>query len=284
MRKATLGAILAVVALAPISAGRSWTLIECGPENAVSWSEFRKKMQEASPGSPIYVPHPFPNTREKVIENFLNQYHEIWPRSSDLFEEEKPLAAAIAKGDVRFDILRVENWTGNRCGDEQERKFYYLLRIFNSAGTELARAALAESGLWATNAYATAAERAEPPARQARRLPAPAEAAKDLRARFGVSGSSPQYVASGGHVRCDLTAPCLAVRAGGSVYILSPKMNELFEIPAKARRARFDRRLLGPAQVTRGLRQMADSLGPEERMFDLGGMTFTVARRVQPKP
>lgn len=260
-----------------------WALVECGPEENKRWGELKKKMLAARPGSPLYVPHPFPRSDQQVVQNFLYQFHEIWPPAAELLKAEQPLALAIRKGDIRFEVLRVDNWSLTRCSPDEEKTFYFLLRIFDPSGIELARAAVSESGLWARSAYATAAEQTQPISQQLARLPSPEAAARGLRERFRIDGlSSPQYVTTtGGNLHCPATAPCLAVRSGESVYILRDQ--ELFEIPGKGRRARFDTRAGALAEVSsRKLHEMADSLGPEERVVALGAEVYAVARRVKP--
>lgn len=46
-----------------------WNLALCGPEHTASRQSFREALVRARPESPKYVPHPFPQTPDQVVED-----------------------------------------------------------------------------------------------------------------------------------------------------------------------------------------------------------------------
>jgi hypothetical protein len=130
----------------------------------------------------------------------------------------------------------------------------------------------AESGLFVSSINLPVSDAVEPSAN--RILPTPPIAMKELNQALGLDGIDPQYIATFGTISCDMAFPCLAFHQGSSSYILYHR--ELWEVSPR-----------GP-HLTRGKevgtldknREELDKLTSDEPLVSLGGVHWTVARKV----
>ena len=257
------------------AAAEGWGLADCAPDRAEVWQRSREEMAEAKPGSPIYVPKPFPRSDAEVIEDYLYQYSDIWAdtKPAELAPVERRVFEGIEAGALRFEVARVENWTPLRCNTERERKVSYLVRIFDASGAEIARTALEQSGLFVATATAPETEEALAP------LHGLDQAPELVSSRFNVTGAVPQYVETFGTLRCPVLAPCVALRAGDDVLIL--RGEELFEIRAAAEFLSLSRELATQEAKEAHLRTLDEA---RERLVSLGGDAFAVAQKLEASP
>ncbi len=269
--------VTGIALLVGASAAAAWSLVDdCQPQEYQKWQAFKEDVRGAKPGSPLYVPYPFPQTDDEVIADYLYHYRQMWSgaRYEELPEEERTVFAGVEKGTLRFIVVRVENWTPLRCRAQKKVEFYFLLRIFiTDGGREISRAALTDAGFFAMGAPLTT----DAPITR-NRLPSIAEAQRSLAAELKIQGELAQYVATFGTtaLRCPPVAPCAVFRVGAETYLL-PVGGGWFVIPENRRELSADLEL---ATIERR-NDLLRSLTPEERLVSLGGQHFTVARLIK---
>ncbi len=160
-----------------------------------------------------------------------------------------------------------------RCAWQHNEAFFFVVQVIDSAnGTEISRAVVAESGLFVSSINLPVSDAVEPSAN--RILPTPQIAMKEIDQALGLDGINPQYIATFGTISCDMAFPCLAFHQGSSSYMLYHR--ELWEVSPR-----------GP-HLTRGKevgtldRNQAElnKLTSDERLVSLGGVHWTVARKV----
>ena len=274
--------LMTVIATAFLGAAQAgaWPIAECGSEQATAWAAYESSVRAAKPGSPLYLPKPFPKTRAEILKDYLYQYHSIWSDtpSDQLPPDELPVFQSIQQNSVRFEIVPVENWTTMRCNRQQKDASYNLIRIFDSeSGAELARTALSASGFILVTVNATEEQRSEPLAKQQGRLMKLDAALAKAKGEFKVTGTGAQYVSTFGTLRCRPFAPCIAFRNGADSYIFSSE-GELFRLGANGRRLALGKDMKSPEAATAVLQ----SLGATERLMSLGGQALGVVQRVAP--
>lgn len=256
-----------------------WSLASCDPSGENGWQAFEHAMRTAKPGSPVYVPFPFPRTEDETVRDYLHQYWSVVKGMApgNMQPNEARVMAALSAGKITFQIMRVENWTVTRCREEQKRDFFNLVRVFERGGrTELTRAVLNDSGLLVTwnNLPADAPGHV---ASQSRTLRPPAMVVSELSSALGLSAEDPQYVVTFGTspLTCIFTHPCLAFHHGGLSYILFD--DQIFEISTSGPKLKLGRDVGTPTEES-----LLNRLGPDEKLVSLGGPAFTIARRVDP--
>jgi hypothetical protein len=280
MRLATLILGLGLAINVPLRAA-PWVLADCGAEGQTAWQVFEQSVRTAKPGSHLYVPKAYPQTDPAAIMDFLYQYrslHRDQLETAHLPVNESLLAQGIANSTVTYQVLRVENWSPLRCGREQRRNYFILIRVFDVAsGAEIARAALAPSGLYASYVTFRDAEMAEPAAAQRDRIMDPAQAMQVADAQFNVKGQSPEYVATWGTIYCPMTSPCLAFKQANDAYIVYK--SALYKVNSGPLLAVG--KDLGTPEINKAL---LESLAANERLVSLGGPIYTTAREVAHTP
>jgi hypothetical protein len=268
-----------LVATALRLAADPWSLAECQPEDQAKYDRFAAAVRSAAPGSTLYVPKPYPTTPPQVIADFLYQYESFHFERADakkLLPGEAALLQAVLQSTVTFKVVRVENWTGSRCGREQRSDFFYLVRVFDAAsGVELSRATLNASGLLSVRTNATSQYPFRP-------LPDPAATMQQVGAAYGIKGDSPQYIVSLGTLFCEFTEPCVAFRQGDDAFIFHehPRLaTALFNIAGTTPRLKLKpgERLDSPVRQA-VLPMRTDGT---EHLMPLGANTWTIAREVK---
>ena len=271
--KAKILGLMVLLVCAPLAAA-PWSLAYCDPAGEPGWQAFELAMRAATPGSTVYVPVPFPRTLDQVVQDYLFQYWSILKGLSAKNPYEPRVMSDLTSGKVRYEVLRIENWTITRCHKEQKRDFYNLLRVFEPDGTEVTRAVINDSGLMTTWNNMPAAVPG-PVASQSRALPPAAAAMAQLNSEFGLNGVDTEYVATGGTIDCLATHPCLAFHQAGLSYVAFG--DQIFEVSAGGARLTLGKEVGSPAEEAT-LRLLA----PGERLFSLGGKRFTIGREVDP--
>jgi hypothetical protein len=274
------GSILA--GLTAVAAGASpWTLGDCRPADQAKYDRFVATVKAAPPGSPIYIPKPYPASDAQVIGNFLYQYKSLHRERADpakLPRGESALIAGITASTVTYTVQRVENWGADRCGREEKREFFHLVTIHDAAsGAEIARVTVSPSGLWAAKTISVGAQIAPLP------LTAPRDALRKVGEAYGLRGEEPQYVVTIGSIYCGFTTPCLAFRQGNDAYLYVHERPEgsLFKIAATEPRIALNP---GDVQAARPGTLPALRTDGSERLILLGGSTWTIARKVPSPP
>jgi hypothetical protein len=251
----------------------------CSPEDQLKYAQFEQAVRTASPGSTVYVPKPYPTTDPQVIQDFLYQYKSLHREKADpkrLPQGELALLNGIRDSTVTFILERVADWTPGHCGKEQKNDFLYLIRVFDAAsGAEISRVTLRTSGLWSSKSNASSSAPFAP-------LPPPEVATRQVAAAYGIQGEDPQHFVSLGSIYCPWSAPCLAFRQGKDTYVFH-RADGLFRIAGTE--PRF---VLKPGEPIEAAHQegilLALRADGTERLFHLGGTTWTIARKVISPP
>lgn len=250
-----------------------WNLASCGPENAASRKSFREALVRAQPDSPKYVPHPFPQTPDQVVEDFVAYHRKAWADTpfASLPPAEQRFFAAVDEDRIRFQVTRVANWTPSRCGPKEEKDFYFLVRFFDeTSGEEITRVAVDEAGH-----VARVAHRPEDGA-----LPELPELEQRIHAAATAHGWKPsagQYVALWGSFRCDEMSPCVGFRVGPRAYLL--RGEHLYRIATEKPRFSVREEMATVASKRRFLDAFE---GGPEKVITLGHDVMAVAVPVPP--
>lgn len=271
MRYPSLLALLLASAL-PARAAAPWNVAPCTTEHAQAWRQFSQQVRSARPGSPVYVPKPFPVNDQQVIEDFLHQHRDIWSDTpaDQLRPEEKRFFAAIDSGRARFEVVRVVNWTPLRCGPKQQRPLYFVVRVFEpGTGTEVTRAALNDTGLLSRVRHRSV-DHDFPPLADLQ------AATTKAQTQVRPTADSAQYVTTWGSLECDLLDPCVALRDGSDV-LLKHKAG-LYRISSQSPRLSFQRDVT--AQRRPEIVKKLDQSG--KKLVSLGQDVFTTATRIAP--
>ncbi len=188
-------------------------------------------MRTAEPGDPSYVPFPYPATVGQVIEDFEQWFFRGLNRRPAFEEGNRGsrIYDAIRAGEAIYQVRPVINWSPGRCAPLGFRPHHYLLRVLTPQGKEMARAALAHTGIVA--GYGSL-----PPSHQA--AIGVGRAAAILEAHGVEAPESVQRVSlSGLGWTCSIIHPCFAARSGDHIYVVYGGVDAgLYEILADSRR------------------------------------------------
>ena len=266
-----------VVVFLAADPGFAWNLVECPPEVVQTWALPDQALRAAKPGSPLYLPRPFPKGKEEVLADYVYEFQRLLKdmRAASLPKGAAAVLDGIRQGTLRYDVLRIVNWSPTRCVKARRLDVYHLIRVIDGrSGLEITRSVLDESGHLGVISSTMEDERGDSLQRQATRLRPAEEEMRSVASRFKVMGEAPQYVTTFGSLRCPTVTPCLAFRGGGHVY-LDSYQGEPFEIDPKGRRWEMGKDVGTPEMNAPILK----SIGPEGRLVSLGGKVFTTARR-----
>lgn len=258
----------------------SWYLENCSTtgDAARSRAEYRSSLQKATPGTALYTPNAFPSSDSQVVENFLYYHKNAFSATSwaELPAPDRRFFELLEQDQLRFEVLKVVNWNGLRCGPRKERAFFHVIRAFDRAsGEELLRASVEDNGH-------VARVRHKP---QEGVLPAISPISgvvSSVAGRFGLRPANPQYVSTWGTLRCDEVQPCVAFQAGGTSYLaINREGAPVYRIEGASRRLSLSRDLT-PAQRDAHLKSLR-KLGQD--LVSLGFDAFVPATRVvEPRP
>jgi len=266
---------LLFLAAVPLS---GWNLVECPPEVVGTWAVPDQALRAAKPDSALYLPKPFPKGRDEVLADYVYEFQRLLKDTpaASLPNGAAKVLEGLRKGTLRYDVLRIVNWSPTRCLKERRLDAYHLIRVIDGrSGMEITRSVLDESGRLGVISSTMEDERGDSLQRQAKRLRPPDEEMRSTASRFKIRGEAPQYVTTFGTLRCPNITPCLAFRGGGRVYLVSYE-GELFEIDQKGRRLEMGKDI-GSSEMNEPILK---SIGPDGRLVSLGGKVFTTARRV----
>jgi hypothetical protein len=236
-------------------------------------------LREAKPGSSLYLPKPFPKSKEEVLADYAYEFQRLLKdmRAASLPKGAAAVLDGIRQGTLRYDVLRIVNWSPTRCVKARRLDAYHLIRVIDGrSGKEITRSVLDESGHLGVISSTMEDERGDSLQRQAARLRPPEEEMRSAASRFRMRGEAPQYVTTFGTLRCPNVTPCLAFRSGGHVYLAAYDGN-LFQVDRKGRRLEMGKDI-GTPELNAPIVQ---SIGPEGRLVSLGGKEFTTARKVK---
>jgi hypothetical protein len=182
-----------------------------------AWRDYAAAVKRSRPDSPFYTPHPFPTTDAEIIANFKYVYFEkLYEPRDKLPAGEQNVYKALKEGRLRFEVVRVENWTLYRCTSKQPSPFYSLLRLLDQTGREVARSVQTSTGHFVVHNNLSQPLPSLPPLDQVSSF---------LRARFGRTEQidQAQYVSLDGLPYCRghrPDAPCVAFKAAGKLYLI----------------------------------------------------------------
>ncbi len=280
MRPRIVGPSLVLVAVACLAfsdrlGATPWNLMSCDSSGEAQWRAFEQAVRMAKPGSTLYVPKPYPTGDQEVIADYLDQWASLHRKAQNLKPpHEEQVAKEIRSGKLSYHVMRVQNWTGMRCGRQHKRDFYYLVRAFEiEGGDEITRALIADSGHLVTwmNLPASVPGPVEP---SARLLPPTTTAMDRINQEFGIQGTDPEYVTTYGTIDCDFVFPCLAFQEHGLSYVVY--RHEVFEVSVKGPKL-LQGRDVGTLATNE---KLFPTLATNERLISLGGPVWTVARKV----
>ena len=246
-----------------------WFLESCPAAFDIEAAKFAQAVRRARPGSPVYVPHPYPKTEHAVFANFVEQFREM---SFD-DEPERDLRALLDQQLIRYEVVEVAEWQ-MRCRPirgTSDRRF--LLRLFHvGTGEEVGRMTLHESGLLGTLNFSDDGE----PIRLAdgHNIESFDEAAAAARAA-GINPKDLQYITLGGGIACYDAMPCIAFRQGGKVFFY--RSGKLYELEHE--KVRVDAQRFGGETPERAA--AIKMLRPGERFVTLGGLNMTIAKPIR---
>jgi hypothetical protein len=273
--------LLALLCLAGGAAATPWSLTSCDPAGEPRWHAFEQEVRTARPGSTLYVPKPYPKTDVQVVADYLAQYRSLHfetKASNQLPANEGRLIDGIRNQTLTYQVMRMENWTQMRCGNQHKQDHYNVIRVFDAAsGVEISRAVAEESGLLVTwmNLPTTAPGPAVEPL--ARDLPTPDAAMAQVNTEFGLQGADPEWVATWGTLPCSFIFPCLAFHQNGLSYLFSH--HEVFEVSVNGPEL-ISGRDVGTSVTNE---KLLPTLTSDERLVSLGGPAWTIARKASPE-
>lgn len=187
-----------------------------------SWKRFSETVRSARPGSSVYAPKPYPQSRADILEDFEYAFRSTLvgnTPASELPEGVADVYRALERGTLDIEILRVENWGLSRCGGGKLKPFSHLLRLRErESGREIGRITVHDSGLWGQ--FRPIPESAEGHASLT--IPPLADFQGFLSRQFGFRQpvQKIQYVAADGLSHCSPVVPCVAFQAQGKVYLV----------------------------------------------------------------
>jgi hypothetical protein len=243
----------------------AWSAAPCDGTTLAKRAAFAAKVRSAKPGNPVYVRLPFPKTNNDVIADLVEQFVSIYDGHASRFSA---ITDAMKRGAIRYDVVRVEDWTPARCASAGNfGDFYWLLVLHDaSTGSVVARARVFESGLLGDLALAESVD-----AKQ--QLPDAGSVLSSLKTH-GVNARDAQFVTAYGTLTCHELLPCVASRDDNGLYLQHG--NDLYVLPAGGRRISFHAELAGGQ-----MKRAAEKLAADERFVSLGGDAFVVAKRLK---
>lgn len=251
---------------------RDWALGSCD-EAALAESRARAeaRVRGAEKGSAEWVPYPYPTMPEQIVENVLASHRRAFSDvvASELPEADRRFFALADQGGLRPEIVRVADWTPNRCDPRMPRYGDWLVRFFAADGEEVTRVLVHDNGLIGRLRHASASYRFPP----LPELGAPESFGSKLSPAEQASG---QYVALWGPHACDAISPCPAWRFRGGVVVL--RGEEWLRVDEDSERISFAGELLGDAKSA-----TVDRVAREGRqLISLGGDLWVAAERWSP--
>ena len=288
MSRLTLPGQLSLLALLAISApSHGWVPVDCRDRAQeirqldkdskshleTSRQEYQDKVRKATPGSPLYTPHPFPRTLTEMAANFKYAYFERLFSGvplEKLPERERTIYKALKENRLRVEAVRVEEWTLSRCSKMVPTPYFFLLRFFDpESGQEVGRSTQNFAGIMGM--YSQGSTPLE--------IPALSNVQSILRTRFGrvMRAEQAQYVRVSGLPYCDDHSPCIAFKSGAKIYLLDAG-KLLYEVaPDAPRKSVLARRQQAAQEGLRGLTRLgAQGDNPEITL----GFEWVVARLV----
>lgn len=196
------------------------SLAEGSKSAEASWREFAESVRRAEPGSTGYAPYPYPRTKAQVIADFEYAFRHILIRDTepeDMLEGDRKIDRALRRGELRVDVVRVENWDLGRCSLRRPLIFLHLLRLYDAAGSEIARFTVNDTGLWGQSSFGPTPSREE-----WNGAILDLEDLEEVLKGLGFAGpvTAPQYVYAGGLPVCSPVTPCIAFRSKGDIFLL----------------------------------------------------------------
>ena len=241
---------------------------------------FESQLRTAQPGSPLYIPKPFPINSSEIREDLIPQVEVFLKnRVPYISTGQQQVREAIDLLTLHIGVVKEANWHTARCSQSRSREWIYLLRLIDTArGIEIARAIMEENGL--LNAIAYPVDRTNPV--WSRPIPTLSEAESALNRAVGKVVDI-QYISSYGSLGCPDLMPCVAGRiAGGDGYAVLAQRG-IYTFDAASRR--IDRRPNGTSreEILAGLNRV-HPLAPNEATTSDGGLVDIVATKVAERP
>lgn len=254
-----------------------WFLEQCPESFDAKASKLASDLRQAEPGSPVYVPYPFPKTDHAVFADFVHQFRYGWSDRdpAQIPTPERNLYSLLEQQLIRYEVLEIAEWRPQRCGAVYGRTdSLFLLRLFHAgSGEEVARVSLQETGLLGVLQLPLAADRpfALTDSHHLESLDQAVAAAR----RLGLEPKQLQYVALGSpSLACYDTVPCVAFRAGRNVLLY--RAGQLFELEHEKVRIDRDRFVRKTSERAAAIKELRAG----EHFVSLGGRELTIARPV----
>ncbi len=267
MKRFTIFLFVLLFCTAATAQSKPWSLEPCattGPA-ASARAKYAAAVRAAAPDTPLYTPHPFPTTPQEVFEDFV-VYHMNAFRdtpNTEIPPEQLRLLTALETNQVRYEVVKVEDWTPLRCGSRKARETWSVLRIFDtSTGDELVRATV-------DNVGHVGKLRLRPVDGSLAPMMDLSTATASVRA-VAPGARDAEYVTTWGLPGCDEVTPCVAMRNGPRVYLVDGRTGALFLLTSPSKRLSF-RNDLSRARRADTLRGVAQA---GARLMSLGQDAF----------
>ena len=214
-------ALVAALAIPTGAAAGLWTPVGCPPADAARYAEARQRIVEAKPGDEEHVPYPYPQAARHAVADFLHTYRQMVTNDAGRMPaDDRRFFERLEEGRLRAVVATVANWTPVRCARDRRIDFYFLVRFFDRrTGREVLRGAARDSGHVGVLVHLDDRPEEDAPILQVP-VPVLSEARATARARLGRPVTGAQLVTAWGNVHCDELMPCVALRAGDSIYLL----------------------------------------------------------------
>lgn len=260
--------VLALPGAAYSATERDWALGACD-EAALAEGRSRAaaSVRDAEKGSSDWLPFLFPTKAEEIVEDVLAIHRRAFSdvAAAELPEADRRFFELADRGGLRTEVVRIADWTPNRCDPRVTRDGDWLARFFVSAsGEEITRALVHDNGMLGRLRHASASYTFPP-------LP-------DLRLPDGLAidlseldRTSGQYVTLWGPVECDALAPCLAWRASDGAIVV--RGDEWFRVNRDSERVSFARDLQASSKAATAERVQREN----RQLISLGGDLWAVA-------
>lgn len=247
--------LLSILLLGVPCAADEWFAAECDSVLPSSLAKefpdsrsYDEAVRNAAPESPLYLPHPFPESDQQVVGNFRWWYEKTWSSTSPdkLPEEERALTAGLRNKTLSFVVKRVANWTPQRCERVRPRSFFYLVQVLDRSGAEIARFSENRYGLPKSYITVEPENRAALAPRLEASLPDLGQFESVLEKELDTELRDPQLVFSQGNaLQCRDLLPCVAIRGKDAFYVYSTSrffQNRILRFSSESERMTLEER------------------------------------------
>lgn len=257
--------LIAALASAPVPpvSDPDWRLGTCSAEDLAAQEDAAAAIRASQPGDASWVPHPFSEVPDEIVENFLARHRAAFSdlAADGLPPDDRNLFDLADRQQLRWEVHRVADWTNVACGRGGPQAHFWLVRLFDrKSSREIARVGVAPSGFVTLLRHYPADGPVLPPLLSVSDVPQRTDGIPQK-----VDTTSAQLVALSGTPRCSHLDPCVAWRSPEGIVIETRE--ELLFVPNEGESLSFrDQAASGTLQETIGTLRSAG-----EHLVGLGG-------------